>query len=152
MAAPTNEAGLRAAIATLAELRPAEAAGWTPAERAALLRLGRDRLGRGAWTAAGALLGYAALLDLDSSGTWELLAGARLAERRWVEALAALEVAWSLQRSWRRAAVAALCCERLGEVVAAERWREAARGQAPVEATERRRMEQALEPLEVVAS
>ena len=147
-----DEAGLRAAISTLVELKLAAAAGWTSAERAALRRLGRDRLGRGEWTAACALLEYAALLDLDSSEGWELLAGARLADRRWAEARAALEVAWSLQRTWRRAAVAALCCERLGEAGAAERWREAARALAPGEAAEHRRMEQALEPAEAGAS
>jgi tetratricopeptide (TPR) repeat protein len=149
---PTDEAGLRAAISALEELKLAEVAGWTLAERAALVHLGRARLASGDWAAACGLLEYAVLLDPAAAGTWELVAGARMACRRWGEALVALEIAWSLERSWRRAALAALCCERQGEVVEAERWREAAWAMAPVDAEEHRRMERALEPADTVAS
>ena len=152
MARPTNEEDPRGAISALAELRLAELAGWTPAEHAALLQLGRARLQRGEWAAACGLLDYAVLLDPGAPDTWELVAGVRMAGRRWAEALAALELAFSLERSWRRAAVAALCCERLGDAVRAKRWRGAARAEAPADEQEQRRMARALAPGEQEAS
>ncbi|NMC69656.1 MAG: hypothetical protein GYA57_06255 [Myxococcales bacterium] len=149
MMGKTEETGVRTAISALTQLGLAEAAGWTPAERAALLRLGRDGLARGDWMTACGLLEYAALLDPDRAETWELVAGARMAARRWAEALAAVEVAWALGRTWRRATLAALCCARLGDAAAAERWRKAARDRAPDDEEEYRRMERALEDQEV---
>jgi len=149
MVGKTEEEGVRTAISALARLGLAEAAGWTPAERAALLQLGRAGLQRGDWVTACGLLEYAALLDPDRGETWELVAGARMAARRWAEALAAVEVAWALGRTWRRAALAALCCGRLGRTSAAERWRKAARDRAPDDEDEYRRMERALEDREV---
>lgn len=149
MAGKTEEAGVRTAISVLAELGLAEAAGWSPAERAALLRVGRAGLARGDWMMACGLLEYAALLDPDCAETWELVAGARMAARRWAEALAAVEVAWALGRTWRRATLAALCCGRLGKSAEVERWRKAARARAPDDEEEYRRMERALEEQEV---
>ncbi|MBN1773052.1 MAG: hypothetical protein JXB32_17430 [Deltaproteobacteria bacterium] len=148
MATAAEERALRAAISALAKLGLAEAAGWRPAERSALVRLGRAGLQRGHWVAACELLEYATLLDPDRAETWELVAGARMAGRRWDDALAALEVAWTLERSWRRAALAALCCARRGAAAEAKRWCEAARALAPAEADELRRLERALSSAE----
>lgn len=131
MVGKEEELGVRTAISLLAQLGLAEVMGWTPADRADLLRLGRASLQRGNWAMACALLEYAALLDPASAEAWELLAGARMAARRWAEALAAVKIAWALERTWRRATLAALCCTRLDRPAEVEEWREAARAHAP---------------------
>lgn len=140
----SDVARLRSALSLLAQLRLAEAAGWSSAERSDLRRLGRDKLRQGDGEAACALLEYAALLDLDSAEAWDLAAAARIAAGWWPEALTAVQVAWCLEPHWRRATVAVLCCARQGDVAAAECWRAAARATAPADEAEREAMERAL--------
>jgi tetratricopeptide (TPR) repeat protein len=120
-------------MATAEELRAfgaldiAGVVGLSLAEVRAWLTVGRRKLLEGRLAAACDILAYACYLDVAEPVSWELLAAALLAAGRPREADSAIAAALALEPSWRRATLAGLCREAVGEEEEAERWREEAR-------------------------
>jgi len=143
MAARNDTTGPGEALRTFALLDLGAAAGWRPEEIGAFLDAGRERLRAGDAAAACDLLDYACLLRVDDAAGWELAAVARLGAGRTLAASLAAEAAWTLEPSWQRAALRALCCEAAGDEAGAERWRDEALALAPESGAERVRLERA---------
>jgi hypothetical protein len=131
------------ALRTFALLDLAAVAGRRPEEIGAFLEAGRKQLRAGDADAACDLLEYACLLRTDDAASWELAAIARLRAGRPLPASLAAEAAWSLEPSWQRAALRALCCEAAGDDAGAERWRDEAWALAPESTEERARLARA---------
>ncbi len=131
------------ALCTFASLELGAVAGRRPEEIGAFLDAGRQRLRAGDAEAACDLVEYACLLRADDAASWELAAIARLRAGRPLPAGLAAEAAWSLEPSWQRAALRALCCEAAGDDAGAERWRDEAWALAPESPDERTRLERA---------
>ena len=143
MVLPGDPTDLAEALRTFASLELGVVAGRRPEEIRTLLQAGRERLRAGDASAACDLAEYACLLRANDAASWELAAVARLMAGRSLPATLAAEAAWSLEPSWQRAALRALCCEAAGDEAGAERWREEARALVPESAGEQARLERA---------
>jgi tetratricopeptide (TPR) repeat protein len=144
MAARNDTTGPAEALRTFASLELSAVVGRRPEDVGAFLDVGRERLRAGDAEAACDLVEYACLLRADDAASWALAAVARLGAGRTAPAGLAAEAAWTLEPSWQRAALRALCCEAAGDEAGAERWREEALASVPESGEERVRLERAL--------
>jgi hypothetical protein len=122
-----RQEAIREAVRTLAALDVAAASGSSPADATAWRRVGLQRLREGRSAAAVEILDYACLLDPANPAVWELAAIARLVAGRPRAARAAIDISGAIEPTWRRAALAALCREALGDEAGAAASREEAR-------------------------